>query len=330
MRIKVLGSAAGGGFPQWNCACRNCKGLRERTLNASARSQCQMAVSSNHTDWFLLNASPDLRVQIENTPELHAWANGRALEISPSKNVFRHSPIAGTVLTGGDLDQVLGLLLLRELEPIRIYATASVRRLLTEHNIFFRMLSREPWQSFWTDIVPGQSFRLTAHGSSSYLLCEAVPLAGSFPGYVHGNGTAHFSPSEAVLGLWLESGPGGGRLAYLPTVPDVEDRLLELFESCDLLLFDGTFWSDDELIQVQRGVRTATQMGHLPISGPNGSLNRLAKLRRPRKIFVHINNTNPILDKDSSDRRQVADAGWEVAEDGWEFQLQHPKQARSS
>jgi pyrroloquinoline quinone biosynthesis protein B len=330
VRVKVLGSAAGGGFPQWNCACHNCKGIRERTLNASVRSQCQIAVSSNDADWFLLNASPDLRAQIENTPELHPRTCGRMTEISAAPSISRHSPVAGTVLTGGDLDQVLGLLLLRELEPIRIYATGCVRRLLTEHNIFFHMLSREPWQSVWADIVPGQSFRLTTSESSSYLLCEPVSLSGSFPAYVHGNGTAHLSAKEAILGLLLESSPGGGRLAYFPTVHEVEERLLELFDSCDLLLFDGTFWSDHELVRVQRGVRTATEMGHVPISGPHGSLNRLAKLRRPHKIFVHINNTNPILDKDSLEHRQVADAGWEVAEDGWEFRLQRPNQVRCS
>jgi pyrroloquinoline quinone biosynthesis protein B len=299
--------------------------------NTRADAECQrpLAVSnSRQRQRCRLVSSPDLRSQIENTPELHAGAGGRTSGTTAPPSILRHSPIAGTVLTGGDLDQVLGLLLLRELEPIHIYATPGIRCLLTEHNIFFYMLSREPWQSVWTDIVPGQSFRLATARSSSYLLCEPVSLSGSFPAYVHGNGTAHLSAKEASLGLLLESSPGGGRLAYFPTVREVEDRLLELFDSCDLLLFDGTFWSDNELARVQRGVRTATEMGHMPISGPDGSLNRLAKLRRPHKIFVHINNTNPILDKDSLEHRQVADAGWEVAEDGWEFRLQRPNQAR--
>ncbi|HYL11920.1 MAG TPA: pyrroloquinoline quinone biosynthesis protein PqqB [Terriglobales bacterium] len=323
MRAKVLGSAAGGGFPQWNCACRNCNGIRERTLNASARSQCQIAISSNNSDWFLLNASPDLRLQIEGTPELHSRPGGG----TPRTSASRQSPIAGALLTGGDLDQVLGLLLLRELEPIHIYSTVSVRRLLREHNIFFNMLSRQPWQSVWTDIVPGESFQLTTADPSSYIACQPISLSGPFPAYVDGKGAADLKTDEAVLGLVLESNNGGGRLAYFPSVPEVSDRLLDIFESCDLLLFDGTFWVDDELVRVQRGFRSATEMGHLPISGAGGSLNRLAKLRRPRKIFVHINNTNPILDKDSLQYRQVIDAGWEVAEDGWEFRLQRPKQA---
>ncbi|PYX82847.1 MAG: pyrroloquinoline quinone biosynthesis protein PqqB [Acidobacteria bacterium] len=329
MRVKVLGSAAGGGFPQWNCACRNCKGVRERTLNASARSQCQIAISSDDKDWFLLNASPDLRTQIESTPELHSRPEVGPAESTAGRNAFRHSPIAGVVLTGGDLDQVLGLFLLRELEPIHVYSTASVRRLLRDHNILFNMLSRQPWQSMWTDIVPSESFRLATPGSSPYIGCQPVALSGSFPAYVDGKGT-DLKGEEAILGLVFESSHGGGRLAYFPTVPAVGDQLLELFDSCDLLLFDGTFWADDELLGLNRGFRSASEMGHLPMSGLAGSLNRLAKLGRPRKIFVHINNTNPVLDKDSVQYRQVSEAGWEVAEDGWEFRLQYPKPARAS
>jgi pyrroloquinoline quinone biosynthesis protein B len=329
VRVKVLGSAAGGGFPQWNCACRNCKGIRERTLNASARSQSQVAIRSNEQDWFLLNASPDLRLQIESTPALHSRSVNGPTKASGSTSALRHSPIAGVVLTGGDLDQVLGLLLLRELEPVHVYSTASVRRLLRDHNIFFNMLSRQPWQSVWTDIMPGESFRLASTESFSYIECRPVALPGSFPAYVDGKGI-ELKGDEAVLGLVMESSHGGGRLGYFPNVPAVGDQLLELFESCDLLLFDGTFWTDDELLRLERGFSSATEMGHLPMSGQAGSLNRLAKLRRPRKIFIHINNTNPVLDKDSDQYRQVIEAGWEVAEDGWEFSLQYPKQARAS
>jgi pyrroloquinoline quinone biosynthesis protein B len=329
VRVKVLGSAAGGGFPQWNCACRNCKGIRERTLNASARSQCQIAISSDDKDWFLLNASPDLRTQIESTPELCSRPQvGPATAIAGTGGV-RHSPIAGVVLTGGDLDQVLGLLLLRELEPIHVYSTASVRRLLKDHNIFFNLLSRQPGQSVWTDIVPGESFRLATPASSSYILCQPVALSGPFPAYVNGKAT-DLKEEEAVLGLVIESAPGGGRLAYFPALPAVRDRLLELFDSCDLLLLDGTFWSDDELLRLDRGFPSASEMGHLPMSGSGGSLKRLQTLGRTRKIFVHINNTNPVLDKDSLPYRQVREAGWEVAEDGWEFRLPYPKQACAS
>lgn len=243
-----------------------------------------------------------------------------------SERGVRHSPIVGVVLTGGDLDQVLGLLHLRELEPLHIYATASIRRLLREQNIFFNMLTQQPWQSVWTDLVPGERFALVASAeSASKLVCQAISLGGGLPAYVGEKQAADVRADEAVLGLLLESRGDGKRMAYLPAVPAVDDRLLSMLESCDLVLFDGTFWTDDELVRVQGGGRSARQMGHLPISGPGGSLERLAELSRPHKVFVHINNTNPILDKDSPQYREVREAGWDVAEDGWEFTLQQTK-----
>jgi len=309
VRIKILGSAAGGGFPQWNCGCVLCRGVRERKLSTSARTQCQVAISSGGEEWFLLNASPDLRAQIEGTAELHPRA-------------VRQSSIAGVLVTGGDLDQVLGLLLLRELQPIRIYATASVRRLLKDDNTFFNMLSQEPGQSFWTDITPGVPFTLASPtGSNSALVCQPMALQGGFPAYVGKKRASTLLASQAALGLVIESNHGGGRLAYFPVVADLDANLMTVLNSCDLLLFDGTFWTDDELIRIQGGGRTARQMGHLPISGPGGSLERLSQLQRPRKIFVHINNTNPILDQNSPEYQEVRNAGWEVAEDGWEFKL---------
>ena len=321
MHIKILGSAAGGGFPQWNCGCRNCRELRAGKLNSSARTQCQLAVSGNHGEWFLLNASPDLRVQVVGTPELDARGRLCDPEGVGARGV-RHSPIVGVVLTGGDIDQVLGLLHLRELAPLRIYATASIRRLLREQNMFFNMLSQQPSQSVWTDIVPGESFPLTTSTESAgKLFCQAISLGGVLPAYVGEKQAAEVKADEAVLGLFLQSAEDGERMAYFPSVPAVDDGLLSMLESCDLLLFEGTFWTDDELVRVQGCGRSARQMGHLPISGPEGSLARLAGLSRPRKVFVHINNTNPILDKDSPQYREVREAGWEVAEDGWEFRL---------
>jgi pyrroloquinoline quinone biosynthesis protein B len=325
VHIKILGSAAGGGFPQWNCACRNCRELRAGKLNASPRTQCQVAVSGSHAEWFLLNASPDLRMQIVGTLELDSRGHLRDPEGLGERGV-RHSPIVGVVLTGGDLDQVLGLLHLRELEPLHIYATASIRRLLREQNIFFNMLSQQPWQSVWTDIVPGESLPLaTSAQSVGKLVCQTISLGGVLPAYVGEKQAADVRPDEAILGLFLQSSEDGERMAYLPAVPAVDDRLLSMLESCDLVLFDGTFWTDDELVRVQGGGRSARQMGHLPISGPEGSLARLAKLSRPHKVFVHINNTNPILDKDSPQYREVREAGWDVAEDGWEFRLRQAK-----
>ena len=308
MRVEILGSAAGGGFPQWNCGCRNCQSVRAGTFNGKRRTQTQVAISNDGRSWFLLNASPDLRLQIEATPALHPQNGGRG------------SPIASVVLTSGDLDQIAGLLSLRELQPFRLYCTASIRRVLREDNSVFAMLNRVPNQVLWTDIVPGESFSLlTVAGEDSGQRCAPLSLADRYPVYV-GEKRSGLAAQESSLGLMLESN-SGGRLAYLPAVPAVDDALLRQLETADVLLFDGTFWSDDELIRIQGSGATAREMGHIPISSAEGSLRKLAGLRRPRKIFLHVNNTNPMLDESSAEYREVRAAGWEVAEDGWHFDL---------
>jgi pyrroloquinoline quinone biosynthesis protein B len=309
MRVKILGSAAGGGFPQWNCACPNCRALRAGTFRGKARTQAQLAVSADTKSWFLLGASPDLRAQIEATTELY-----------PREGI-RQSPIAGAVLANADIDHVLGLLLLRELQPLRVYATDSVRRIVTEDNSMFAMLQRVPDQVTWNEFPPGTSFPLlTAVGEQSGLRCLALPLGNHYPAYVSAPRRSQLALFEASQGFVLES-PSGGRLAYMPAVPQLEEGLLREFESADVLLFDGTFWSDDELIRIQGSGQTARQMGHVPVSSADGSLSRLAGLRRPRKIYIHINNTNPMLNESGPEYAQVREAGWEIAEDGWQFDL---------
>src|SRR5579862_4075304 len=290
MRVQILGSAAGGAFPQWNCTCPNCRALRAGIFHGKARTQTQVAVSNDERSWFLLGASPDLRFQIEATPELHPQ--------SETKDGVRQSPIAGAVLANADIDHVLGLLLMRGLQPLRV-----------------------PGQVTWTDFVPGTTFPLlTAAGEDSGLRCRALSLGTHYPAYVSRDRQSHLKPGEASLGLIIES-PSGKRLAYMPAVPQIDDALLKEFESADALLFDGTFWSDDELIRIQGSGQTAAQMGHVPVSSTNGSLSRLAQLRRPRRIYVHINNTNPMLNEAGPEHRQVLEAGWEIAEDGWRFEI---------
>ena len=309
MRIEILGSAAGGCFPQWNCGCRNCQAIRAGTFQGKSRTQTQVAISNDGQSWFLLNASPDLRQQIEATPALHPRKNGR------------DSPIAGVLLTSADLDQITGLLSLRELQPFRICCTASIRRILREDNSVFGMLNRVPQQVVWTDITPGESFSpTTVSGLESGLLCETFSLSSRYPVYVGQESLSGLSPQEASLGL-IVGASSGPRMSYLPAVPEIDDRLLERLQTVDLLLFDGTFWSDDELIRVQGSGATARDMGHIPVSSTDGSLFKLQKLQRPRKIFVHVNNTNPMLDESSPEYREVRAAGWEVAEDGWHFDL---------
>lgn len=309
MRIEILGSAAGGGFPQWNCNCRNCHAQRAGTFSGKARTQTQIAVSNSSDSWFLLNASPDLRLQIEATAVLHP-RSGR-----------RDSPIAGVLITSADIDQIVGLLSLRELQPFRVYCTASLRRILQEDNSVFGMLNRVPDQVCWTEISSSETFPLlTITGVESGLACSVFSLGCRYPMYVSHSQAAKLNAEEALLGAALESDTGG-RLAYMPAVPAINESLLERLESSDVVLFDGTFWSDDELIQVQGSGATAREMGHVPVSGPDGSLKKLAGLRRPRKIFVHVNNTNPMLNEAGPECRTVREAGWEIAEDGWSIRL---------
>jgi pyrroloquinoline quinone biosynthesis protein B len=309
MLVKILGSAAGGGFPQWNCACPNCRAARAGVFRGKARSQAQVAISADSRSWFLLGASPDLRAQIETTAELH-----------PREGV-RQSPIAGAVLANADIDHVLGLLLLRELQPLRVYATDSVRRILTEDNSMFAMLQRIPDQVTWTSFAPGIPFPLqNPAGEDSGLRCRALALGTHYPSYVSLPRQSDLALGEASLGLVVGMS-SGKRLAYLPAVPQIDEALMKELEAADVLLFDGTFWSDDELIRVQGSGKTACQMGHVPVSSARGSLGKLAGLLRPRKIYIHINNTNPMLNEAGPEYRQVREAGWEIAEDGWQFDL---------
>ncbi len=309
MRIEILGSAAGGGFPQWNCNCRNCQSLRAGTFRGKPRTQTQIAVSDGGRSWLLLNASPDLRLQVEASPFLHP-GDGR-----------RDSPISTVLLTSADIDQIAGLLSLRELQPFRVYCTASLRRILQEDNSAFGMLNRVPKQVVWTEVGLDQRISLlTVDEGNLGIACSVFSLGNRYPMYVSTQRVAGLRPEEALLGVILQSSTGG-RVAYMPAVPAIDESLLRRLEGVDLLLFDGTFWSDDELIQVQGSGATAREMGHVPVSGAEGSLRKLAGLRRPRKVFVHVNNTNPILDESGPQYAEVRAAGWEIAEDGWSLKV---------
>jgi len=298
--FKMLGTAAGGGVPQWNCACGLCELCRKEPERLKPRLQLQAVVSADGHGWFLLNASPDLRFQIESNSELQPQ----------SKYGRRNTPIRGIVLTSADLDQVLGVLLLREFQPLTIYATSLVRKTL-EANTFFRMLQRVPDQLTWVEIVPGETFTLGESG----IHCTPVPLEGSLPFYARELDTGE--PGQASLGLVLEK--DGRRIAYTPSVPEVTDELRAIYRSCDTVLVDGTFWSDSELSRTHSGTPLARAIGHVPLSGEDGTIALLADIDFPRKIFVHINNTNPILDTGSAEYEAAVEAGWQVAHDGWQL-----------
>ncbi len=316
MRIQILGSAAGGGFPQWNCGCGNCvavrknarRNARDKKFSGKARTQSQLALSADGSTWFLAGASPDLAFQIENFPALHP----RVLHNTP-----RDSPVAGVVLGSSDLDHVVGLLLLRELQPLRVYAAPSILRILREENSMFGMLNRVEPQVVWTSMNSGAPFPLVSvDGKDSGLRCEVYYLSGRYPKYVKSE-AANLAREEATAALFFES-VSGKRVAYIPAVDSLSDTLVEKIRHVDVLLFDGTFWSDDELVRIQGSGETAHQMGHIPVEE---SLRLLKTIEVGRKMFIHLNNTNPILNESSAEHRAVRQAGWEVAEDNWQLEL---------
>ena len=313
MRVKILGSAAGGGFPQWNCACSNCLRFRSGALRGSPRSQTQIAFSpdSDAKIWFLVSASPDLRAQILATPEL-----------APQAKSETHSPIAGVFLPSADVDSVMGLLHLREFQPFFVFSTAGVQRILKKENKIFSVLDRADPPVQWQ--VLSSKGRLGCHlsespGEAPAFVCVTVPLGGSYPDHVSGELQRTLSAEEAELGFVFEQ--NGKSVFIAPSLSGRNSEWTKAAASSDLVLIDGTFWSDDELIKTGRSKKTAREIGHLPLSGADGLLEQFPKSAKGRRVLIHINNTNPILDEDSPEHRAVLDAGFEIAYDGMEFDL---------
>ena len=306
MLIKVLGAAAGGGFPQWNCGCPNCSEARAGDPRLEPRTQESVAVSADGERWFLLNASPEIRPQIESFPPLHPRGP-------------RHSPVAAILLTNGDLDHTLGLLSLRESHRIVIYATDEVRRGYTEGNVLYRTLQRFPEQVTWCTLNEGKEVPLRgADNHPSGLTVEPVAAPGKPP--VHLEGLAPSTPEENI-GLVIHELDTGKRLAYFSAASAVTPPMRAALDRSDCVFFDGTFWSSDELITLGLGVKRAEEMAHLPVGGRGGSLEELAGVRAPRRIYIHINNTNPLLRSGSPERARAEALGWEIAIDGMEVAL---------
>jgi pyrroloquinoline quinone biosynthesis protein B len=305
VRIRVLGSAAGGGFPQWNCNCENCATWRSGALRATARTQSSVAVSADGVRWCLLNASPDLRAQVLSFPPL-APRDGR-----------RGTAIAAILLTDAEIDHVGGLLSLRERQPLRLYCSAPVFEWVFRSNPVFGALV-EPARFTWSRVDDRGTDAIRAMDEADLgLTYEACFVPGKVPTYVgpapagNGSNTAY----KLIEPRTRKS------IVYMPGVKQVNDAVAQFVDGCDCVLFDGTFWSEDEMAARGTGAMTASAMGHLPIGGTQGSLAQLRGLRAVRKIYTHINNTNPILDNQSPERRALEDAGWEVAEDGMDFEL---------
>jgi pyrroloquinoline quinone biosynthesis protein B len=304
LHLRVLGSAAGGGSPQWNCGCANCADVRTGHASIRPRMQASAAVSGDGQQWFLLNASPDVRAQIESFPALH-----------PRR--LRDTPIGGIVLSNGDVDACLGLFILREDQPLVVYASEAVERGLREHNALTRTLERRPGQLIWSRLRAGEVVPLVGAAGPSGLTIEPVPVPGTVP--LHLKGLAAPSPEDNLAFVLRDA--GGRSALYAPTVaartPLLEDRA----RAADVVVFDGTFFRDDELTSLGLTTRTARDMAHWPLGGPDGSLRWLAQLPCRRKILTHINNTNPILRDGTPERAEVVAAGVEPAHDGLEVEL---------
>lgn len=307
MRLIVLGAAAGGGFPQWNCNCETCR----RAWNGAtpAQTQASVAVSEDGERWVLLNASPDLRAQILATPALHPRRPGR------------DSPIAATVLTNGDVDALAGLLTMRESWPLALYATPRVLDVLRANGIFNVLaaehVARRP-------MLPGAAVDLAGKdGAPLGLRVEAFTVPGKVALYLEDAAIEqHLAQrSEDTIGLMISAPATGKRFYYVPACAALDGELAARLGEAPLLFFDGTLWRDDEMIRAGLGAKTGRRMGHLSVSGTAGSMAALAALGVKRKLFIHINNTNPILCLGSAERQAVEAAGWEVARDGLEIEL---------
>jgi len=273
---------------------------------ATPRTQESVAVSADGECWFLLNASPEIRHQIESFPGLH-----------PREP--RHSPIDAIVLTNGDLDHTLGLLSLRESHPLVVYATERVRLGFTEGNVLYRTLERFPEQVTWRALKPGREEVLAGvNGRESGLFIEAVAVPGKLPIHLEQLGAGD---PEDNIGLRIRDASTGRRLAYFPAAGGLTPDMRKALADADGVFFDGTFWSSDELPALGLGTKRAEDMAHLPVGGEAGSLAALHGLSAPRRIYIHINNTNPLLRDDSKERAAAEAAGWEIASDGMEVSL---------
>jgi pyrroloquinoline quinone biosynthesis protein B len=310
LQVLVLGAAAGGGFPQWNSNNEASQRARRGDPLARPSSQSSVAVSADGTNWVLLNASPDLRQQINDNPQLH-----------PCSGV-RHSPIRAVVLTNGDVDHVAGLLTLRERHPLAVYATGRVLSVL-ENNTIFNVLNPE--------FVERRRLRLreafepqSKEGEGLGLRITPFSIPGKVALYLEdetANGSNFGTVEEDTIALRIEDLEGDRVFLYVPACAAPSPALEAELEGVSLMMFDGTLWQDDEMRVQGAGSKTGQRMGHMSLSGPEGTLATFADSPVARKVFIHINNTNPILLADSAERAAVEAAGWEVAYDGMEITL---------
>jgi pyrroloquinoline quinone biosynthesis protein B len=302
VHVLLLGTAAGGGFPQWNCWCRSCATARTRPEAARPRTQSSAAISADGRHWFLLNASPDVREQLARLP-------------GPDRpdHPLRHVPVDGVLLTDAELDHSLGVVLLREAGHLTVFTTTAIRGML-ERDSCLLPVTRAFADVPVVDLVPGVPLDLPRRdGVPSGLTVEAFAVPADPPRFARNPGDGH------SIGLMIRA--DSGTCAFVPACGDLDATLLARLAGSDILIFDGTFWHDRELIDLGIGTRTARQMDHLPMSGPGGSLEQLARLPCQHRIYSHINNTNPVLLEQSPERAAVEAAGLTIGADGLSFVL---------
>ncbi|AFT66500.1 pyrroloquinoline quinone biosynthesis protein PqqB [Cycloclasticus sp. P1] len=302
MQIRVLGSGAGGGFPQWNCSCPNCKAVRAGTIKATARNQSSIAVSSDGEHWALFNASPDVRAQLESFPEIHP------------KNKVRGTGIEAIVMFDSQIDHATGLLILREGDPLTIYCTEMVRQDLTTGFPIFNILEHFCGVEDHTIPLNGDAFTIP---NIQDLEFTALPLKSKAPPYSPHRNDPHEGDN---IGMIIRQISTGKTTFYAPGLGEIEAHVEQAMKDADCVLVDGTFWSDDELASVGRPL-LARKIGHLPQSGKGGMIEFLDTLEKPRKILIHINNTNPILNEESEERDILTQHGIEVSYDTMNIEL---------
>lgn len=293
-RAHILGAAAGGGLPQWNCGCENCNLARAGTI--PAQTQSSLAVSADGDNWAILNASPDIRQQLAQSPVLHPTG-------------LREVPLRSVLVTNGDIDHIAGLLTLREMQPFTLFATAGIHEVLAANPIF---------DALNTKVVTRKTVALdTPFPLTSTLTATLFAVPGKVPLYLEGDVVETDLMGDQTVGVKLEG--GASKAFYIPGCARMNDDLRLRIDGSDLVFFDGTLWRDDEMVRAGLGQKTGARMGHMSMSGEDGSIAAFVGMDIGRKIYVHMNNTNPVLRPTSMERSEAEEAGWIIAQDGMEI-----------
>lgn len=309
MLIRVLGSAAGGGFPQWNCNGPHSTAVRNRKPGYQPRTQSSLAVSADGQHWALLNASPDLRQQISDNPVLWPRPDGGP----------RNSPIKAVVLTNGDVDHIIGLINLREAQPFTVYASDRVLATLAANSVF-NVLAADKVPRI--QLAFGRPTTLAGDGVDLGITVEPFPVPGKVALYLEDSSKPGYGSEEGdTIGLKVTDARSGRAFFYVPGCAAMDAALRSRLQGAALVLFDGTLFTEDEMIRQGLMAKTGSRMGHMNMSGPGGSMEAFAALGVGRRVYVHINNSNPVLDENSAERKAVEAAGWEVGYDGMEIEL---------